>query len=167
MRISFCIHFLALGLLMAMASCISNNEPEDIPATPVVTEAEIFMEDRKKIEAYVAEQNLQGFYTPDSVFIAREIPNQGGPTPDADATVEVIYAGYLLDGTPFDSSEGNVVSFPLQNLIEGWQLALPYFERGAKGIVVIPSRYGYRGRNVGNIPPHSVLVFDLELIDFS
>ena len=82
--------------------------------------------------------------------------------------VTVHYHGTLLDGTVFDSSveRGEPISFSLGQVIPGWQEGIPYLKKGGKGKLIIPSHLAYGGRRAGKIPPFSVLVFEVELIDF-
>jgi FKBP-type peptidyl-prolyl cis-trans isomerase FkpA len=128
--------------------------------------AEQFEADKQEIADYVAANDLDGEYTDEGIFISFEQEGIGSETPDLSSEVEAIYKGYLLNGTVFDDSEGFPVSFPLRGVIQGWQIALQRFKRDAKGTIIIPSRYGYGQRTTGNIPPNSVLVFDIELVDF-
>ena len=81
-------------------------------------------------------------------------------------TVTVHYKGSLLtDGSIFDQTRDNPATFPLRRLIRGWQLALPKCRVGGKVRVIIPSAqaYGIRTRSK-DIPPNSVLVFDIEVV---
>lgn len=90
-----------------------------------------------------------------------------GKSPAATDTVEVNYRGTLIDGTEFDSSysRGQTVSFPVNQVIQGWQEVLPLMKTGAHWKVYIPSNlaYGERGAG-GSIGPNETLVFDIELI---
>ncbi len=82
-------------------------------------------------------------------------------------TVTVNYKGTLLsDGSIFDQTKDKPAVFPLRRLIRGWQLALPKCRVGGKVRVIIPSAqaYGIRTRST-NIPPNSILVFDIEVVD--
>ena len=57
-------------------------------------------------------------------------------------------------------------TFPLLNVIAGWQEGIPLFSKGGEGKLFIPASLGY-GYNASNgIPGGSVLIFDIELIDF-
>lgn len=125
-----------------------------------------FSQELRDIRDYVADNNLDGYYTPDSVFISLSDEGEGTDTPNLNSNVTVIYRGYLLDGTEFDSSNGEEVTFPLRNLIRGWQIALQEFPRGAQATILIPSVHGYGARDAAGIPPYSTLVFDLTLVDF-
>jgi FKBP-type peptidyl-prolyl cis-trans isomerase len=152
-----------LGFALVGNKCLDTPEPQVSSSSY----EEQYRLDMDQIRAYVEANQLVGFYTPDSVFIAFEEEGVGTETPTLTSTVEVIYAGQLLDGSEFDSSRGSAVSFALSGLIYGWQLALPYFKREAQGTIVIPSRHGYGTRGAGrDIPPNAVLVFQMTLVDF-
>ncbi|MBG9377683.1 DUF3472 domain-containing protein [Panacibacter sp. DH6] len=82
-------------------------------------------------------------------------------------TVKVFYKGSLLStGEVFDSTKETPVEFPLNRLIKGWQYALPKCKVGGSIRLVIPSGLAYSVRNVAaNIPPNSIMVFDIEVVD--
>jgi FKBP-type peptidyl-prolyl cis-trans isomerase FkpA len=51
--------------------------------------------------------------------------------------------------------------------IEGFSIGFRKFRSGGKGVIIIPSPYGYRDNpNIPNIPENSVLVFEVELLGF-
>jgi len=58
---------------------------------------------------------------------------------------------------PFTSS--------IDDLIEGWQIGIRLFKEGGNGTLIIPSRYAYGSDSPGSIPPNSVLLFNIELLD--
>lgn len=82
-------------------------------------------------------------------------------------TVTVFYKGYLLeDGSVFDQTKEKPATFPLNRLIRGWQLAVPYCKVGGKIKIVIPSGQAYSIRTrAAKIPPNSILVFEVEVVD--
>ncbi|MEL6255442.1 MAG: FKBP-type peptidyl-prolyl cis-trans isomerase [Bacteroidota bacterium] len=124
--------------------------------------------DKDIIDEYVADNNLDGFYTENNIFISLENEGTGTETPDAFSTIEIIYTGYLLDGTEFDSSAGFPREFQVFTLIQGWQEGLAFFKTGSKGTMIIPSRFAYRtaGTPDGSVPPDAVIAFDIELLSF-
>lgn len=90
-----------------------------------------------------------------------------GATPTAEDEVTVHYTGRLLDGTVFDSSvnRGEPATFPLNRVIPGWTEGVQLMKEGAKYTFFIPSDLAYGPQGVpGAIPPHSTLIFDVELI---
>jgi FKBP-type peptidyl-prolyl cis-trans isomerase len=89
-----------------------------------------------------------------------------GKKPAATNQVTVHYTGKLLDGTVFDSSSGGEpATFGVNQVIPGWTEALQLMKEGDKWLLFIPDElaYGERGAG-GQIPPYSVLVFEVELI---
>ena len=80
-------------------------------------------------------------------------------------TLVVNYKGTLLNGVVFDETKEKPAIFPLKRLIKGWQTGLPFCTEGGKIRVIIPSALGYTTRNLGSIPPNSVLVFDVEVVE--
>lgn len=89
-----------------------------------------------------------------------------GPSPKLGDIVKVNYEGKLLDGTVFDSSfaRGKAAIMPADGLIQGWLEALPKMKVGDEWTLYIPSELGYGPRDMGEIPPDSVLVFRLQLV---
>ena len=89
-----------------------------------------------------------------------------GKTPKATDSVTVNYRGTLIDGTEFDSSykRGQPATFPVNGVIPGWTEALQLMKEGAKWQLVLPPNIGYGERGAGQIPPNSVLIFEVELI---
>lgn len=90
-----------------------------------------------------------------------------GAKPSREDTVRTHYHGTLIDGTVFDSSydRGQPAEFPVGGVIAGWVEALQLMNTGSKWRLHVPSELAYGGQAVGSIPPHSVLVFDVELLD--
>jgi FKBP-type peptidyl-prolyl cis-trans isomerase len=82
-------------------------------------------------------------------------------------TVTIHYTGWLLNGNVFDSSvaRGEPATFPLNDLIKGWQLGIPGMKVGGVRKLVIPPDLGYGSRAQQNIPANSTLVFEIELLD--
>ena len=90
-----------------------------------------------------------------------------GPKPSREDQVRTHYHGTLIDGTVFDSSydRGQPAEFPVGGVIAGWVEALQLMGTGSKWRLHVPSELAYGAQGVGSIPPHSVLIFDVELLD--
>ena len=90
-----------------------------------------------------------------------------GGHPNLYSIVDVLYKGKLLNGQIFDQTQGGrSVSFPLSDLIVGWQIGIPMLQKGGKGTFYVPSGLGYGSRELGSIPANSVLIFDIELVAY-
>ncbi|MDE6247568.1 MAG: FKBP-type peptidyl-prolyl cis-trans isomerase [Muribaculaceae bacterium] len=90
-----------------------------------------------------------------------------GATPTAEDEVTVHYTGKLLNGNVFDSSinRGEPATFPLNRVIPGWTEGVQLMKEGATYEFYIPSDLAYGPQGIPNvIPPHSTLVFEVELI---
>ena len=90
-----------------------------------------------------------------------------GKTPTANDNVTVHYTGKLVDGTVFDSSveRGQPTTFGVSQIIPGWTEALQLMHEGDKWMIFIPSELAYGAQGAGGqIPPHSTLIFEVELI---
>ena len=82
-------------------------------------------------------------------------------------TVTIHYTGWTLDGSSFDSSRktGQPATFPLSNLIKGWQEGIPGMKPGGIRRLTIPSEWAYGARgSPPNIPPNATLVFEVKLL---
>jgi FKBP-type peptidyl-prolyl cis-trans isomerase FklB len=68
-----------------------------------------------------------------------------------------------IDGEVFDENKES--EFPLNQLIEGWKIALPKMTVGSKWIIYLPYEvaYGTRG-SLPAIKPYSTLIFEIELL---
>jgi FKBP-type peptidyl-prolyl cis-trans isomerase len=82
------------------------------------------------------------------------------------STITVFYTGWLLDGTIFDSARttGSPATFPLSNLIQGWQQGLLGMQPGGIRRLYIPSELAYGSTGSGSVPPDADLVFEIKLV---
>ncbi|HEY0198960.1 MAG TPA: FKBP-type peptidyl-prolyl cis-trans isomerase [Rhodanobacter sp.] len=90
--------------------------------------------------------------------------------------VELNYTGWLYDdsakdhhGKKIDSSydHGKTIVFTLgeRQVIAGWDKGVKGMRVGGKRTLLIPPHLGYGARAVGDlVPPHSSLIFDIELV---
>ena len=122
-------------------------------------EGEAFLaENAKKDDVVVLPSGLQ--YT--------VLTEGNGKKPSATDRVKCHYEGTLIDGTLFDSSikRGQPAVFGVNQVIQGWVEALQLMSEGSKWRLFIPSELGYGAQQAGEmIPPHSTLIFEVELIE--
>ncbi len=125
-------------------------------------------EDIEKIEKYIADNKLKAKQTESGLYYIIEKKGKGAQA-ESGKTVSVHYKGTLLDGTKFDSSydRDEPIEFKLDQgqVIKGWDEGIALLKVGAKGKLLIPSKLAYGSRSAGTIPPYSVLIFDIELMD--
>lgn len=104
----------------------------------------------------------------DNGIAYRVLKKGNGVKPSVDDTVVAHYTGKLVDGRVFDSSvqRGEPATFPLKNVIKGWQEVVPMMSVGSKWEAVIPPQLAYGERGPGGIiGPNSTLVFEIELLE--
>ncbi|MGQ9818559.1 MAG: FKBP-type peptidyl-prolyl cis-trans isomerase [Candidatus Kapaibacteriales bacterium] len=90
-----------------------------------------------------------------------------GNKPTSTSKVKVHYKGTLIDGTVFDESysRGTPAEFQVDQLIQGFKDGLVMMPAGSKFIFYVPPELGYGNRQVGKIPPNSLLIFEVELLE--
>ncbi|MDP2423722.1 MAG: FKBP-type peptidyl-prolyl cis-trans isomerase [Bacteroidales bacterium] len=148
-------------IVRAYTSKLSEKQQQSLPSsTPASIETgDTFLADNRKNPAVTeTSSGLQ--------YMVIEAGEGSQPKPTDQVTVH--YRGTLLDGTVFDSSydRGTPATFELGRLIPGWVEGIQLMKPGAKFVFFIPPNLGYGDRNIGEIPPNSVLVFEVELISF-
>lgn len=136
-----------------------------------------------KIETYVSSNKLSPEKTSSGLqYVFTEKGN--GALPKPTDTVVVNYTGYLTSGKVFDTSLQDVAqksgiynpmrvyepakfAIGVGQVISGWDEGVLLAPVGSKFKLIIPSKlaYGEQGDMRGQIPPHSPLVFDIELLD--
>jgi peptidylprolyl isomerase len=96
-------------------------------------------------------------------------PGTGTTHPTRSDKVTVHYHGTLLNGEIFDSSinRKKTVTFAVKQVIKGWQEGLQLMVVGQKMRLFIPAPLAYGNRGIGSIPPGSLLIFDVELININ
>lgn len=91
-------------------------------------------------------------------------PGEGGHPTDADVTL-VKYKGTLRDGKVFDENER--APLPVGQVVPGFAEGLKLMQKGGSYRLWIKPELGYRDRDTGGaIPPNSVLIFDVDLLEF-
>jgi FKBP-type peptidyl-prolyl cis-trans isomerase len=91
-----------------------------------------------------------------------------GLAASAGMKLKVQYSGWLEDGTRFDSSveRGKPFEFTLGagRVIKGWEEGLAGIKPGERRQLVIPASLAYGNRKMGDIPPGSTLIFNVEAV---
>ncbi len=91
-----------------------------------------------------------------------------GKNPGRYSNVAVYYKGTLFNGEKFDEAPktGAPIVLNAARVIRGWKEALPLMKEGAIWELYIPAKLGYGRQGSGKaIPPDSVLIFRLELVE--
>lgn len=160
-------HLLLAAAALSLAAC-ATVAPKPASQTPVGPATQ---ENWEAGQAAYLEWNgaRRGWSTTDSGLQYRRV---GEAKPDARQPsggdiVRVHYRGTFIDGREFDSSysRGQPTEFPLNRVIRGWTEGLALMRDGETFEFVIPGDLAYGPRWVGGkIPPNSVLIFQVELI---
>ena len=139
------------ALLLFAISCKDDKEPDYVA------------KNEKQITEYIAKHNLDAQRSSTGLYYVIEEPGTGiQPTRTSDVTVA--YKGYFINGTVFDESKPEGITFNLQGVISGWTEGITYFKEGGKGILLVPAHLGYGNYDYRGIPGGSVLVFEVELL---
>jgi FKBP-type peptidyl-prolyl cis-trans isomerase len=80
--------------------------------------------------------------------------------PNLCASLTMTYTGKLMTGIQFDKG---TITYPLKDLIVGWQIAVPLIGKGGKIKMVIPSSLAYGPNANGSIPANSPLYFEMSI----
>ena len=161
--------FLLLGMLMTTIACSPAKKlTKQLETQKIESPSNQAEKDKNLILQYAIDSLLNVKSTASGIYYIMEKEGDGKAHPTMKNTITAHYHGTLLDGTIFDSSvdRGEPFTFQLNRVIPGWQEAIPMLTKGGKGKFIIPSGMAYKSRAVGKIPANSVLVFDIELIDF-
>lgn len=132
----------------------------------VLTPEEQLQLDIEAIDKYLDENKITAVKHPTGI---RYVVTQAGTgaKPNFTNTITVTYAGRLLATNAVFDERKIPISFQLNTLIQGWQIAFPLLNKGSKATLYIPSGLGYGKVGSGTlIPADSNLIFDVELIDF-
>jgi peptidylprolyl isomerase len=85
------------------------------------------------------------------------------------ALITTQYRGWLEDGTEFDSSDSRGKPFQCVigtgRVVKGWDQGIMGMQVGGKRKLWVPARLAYGERTMGGIPPHSNLIFEIELLE--
>lgn len=125
--------------------------------------------DDEALQAYFKKNNIQpqkaaaGLY-----YLIKDATDEQKPL--SGQTVSVNYTGRLLNGSIFDSNKDkDSFTFILGRgqVIRGWDIGIALLKKGEKAVLYIPSHLAYGANSPTEaIPPHSILIFDVELVDF-
>jgi FKBP-type peptidyl-prolyl cis-trans isomerase FkpA len=140
---------LALGL----TGC-SNKDKDDHKCTTAA-------EDDANMQSYISTNGITATKHASGLYYQIIEPGSGA-TPTISSTVKANYTGKFTNNTSFDSG---TATFPLGNVIAGWQIGIPLIKQGGKIKLIIPPYLAYGCYDYRGIPGNSVLVFDVELLE--
>jgi FKBP-type peptidyl-prolyl cis-trans isomerase FkpA len=124
-----------------------------------------------KVQEVSLEATQDGAFNVEDVdqLLMVQLESGSGPEIMEGQTASVHYTGYLVDNVIFDSSltRGESFNFVLGSgtVIDGWEIGIKGMKVGEERRLIVPPQYGYGDQQVGPIPPNSVLIFDVELLE--
>ncbi len=91
--------------------------------------------------------------------------NSDGQQPSKRSIVTAHYTGWTINGKKFDSSRGGApFAIRLNELIDGWIVAMQQMHVGDQWELYIPAEMGYGKYSQPGIPAGSTLIFEIELL---
>ena len=124
---------------------------------------------RKAADEFLKANKAKGGVVETKSGLQYKVVKQGdGAKPVPTDTVKVQYKGTLVDGKEFDSSykRNEPAVFQVDQVIPGWQEALPLMTAGSTYELFIPPDLAYGDRGAPPvIEPGSMLIFQVELME--
>lgn len=124
--------------------------------------------DSLSILDYLGNQNLTDFIKDENGVWYKRTEKSDGKVIEPNEQISIHYKGKLLNKEEFDNSydRKQTLQFVInkKQVIDGLDKTLLHFFYGDKGIIIIPSRLAYGDKEVGKIPPNSVLIFEIEIL---
>ena len=104
--------------------------------------------------------------TPPSTLTASDVIVGSGAEVMATSTLTVHYILMAWStGKIIESSwSGQPATFPLANVVEGWQKGLPGAKVGGRRLLILPPSMGYGAAGAGPIGPNETLIFAVDII---
>lgn len=162
MRVIRLMSFL-LFIGVSNLSCLKDGY-DSFSCTAKIPEVNVPAAEISLIEAYLTANNITNAVKhPAGFYYIIEVEGTGN-RPTVCTNVAFTYKGQLTNGTIFDQSTTPVL-LPLSGLITGWQIGLPLIKTGGRIKLFLPPSLGYGNNAVGSIPPNSVLIFEVTIIE--
>lgn len=152
-----------LLLALCFAFLVSCDFSSSVDETEQQEEIDYTEQNEADIVAYIVANNLNAIRSDSGLYYLIEEEGTGNK-PTSTSNVTVAYKGSFLNGTVFNESGTNGISFSLDQVIAGWTEGITYFNEGGSGILLIPAHLGYGNIDYPSIPAGSVLIFDINLI---
>jgi peptidylprolyl isomerase len=140
----------AASLMLILAACGDDNPFQVIEETEFAASLGVDLETMEKLPSGVYIQDIELGTGDELVY---------------EATMTVTYTGWLADGTEFDSGTFTDVLLEGAGVIDGFGQGVLGMQPGGTRLIVIPPEEAYGDRQVGAIPPGSILVFRVTLDD--
>jgi len=126
------------------------------------------LNEQQAVKHYLDSLSITATLHPRGFYYKINTPGTGA-TPGGCSQVTVGYTGQLTNGTIFDQQDSFVTE--LSNLIDGWQIGIPLIQKSGTITLYVPPSLGYGSQVVNtanpnvSIPPYSILIFNIHLLD--
>lgn len=155
------------GILGAIALWLSGRSTSGISSPSPISQDQIIELPSQEIVVNEEDVKMNAQVTE---LVIEDIEVGSGSEAQAGDMIAVHYTGTLLNGTKFDSSvdRGTPFSFELGAgaVIAGWDQGIVGMKVGGKRKLTIPASLAYGDFSPSPlIPPNSVLVFEVELLE--
>jgi peptidylprolyl isomerase len=148
-------HTLLVALLAAACAGDTEVKPAAAPSNPDPTQ---------NTYAPALGVALPAFYKTPAGTYYQDVTVGTGTVAIAGRRAKVRYSGWLPNGARFDAGEYEFTP-GAGEVIRGWDDGVPGMKVGGKRKLVIPAALGYGDQGAPpDIPPNSVLVFEVELL---
>ena len=145
--------FLFITLFILLSGCASYSDKE-------------IQEFDALIKNYISENNLEMERLENGLYYKIKNEGKGEEYIKFTDKITFIYKGYFLNDELFQEvSEDDPLKFKVSQLIAGWQDALSMVKNKGEIKVIMPPQLGYGKKNTGTIPPNSILVYDLKVLE--
>ncbi|MCH2021365.1 MAG: FKBP-type peptidyl-prolyl cis-trans isomerase [Saprospiraceae bacterium] len=124
--------------------------------------------DIQLIKQYLIDSNITAIENTEANFFYQlkcDSSETISPVRNSKLKLKLKYKAFLLDGTLLHDSNGIEEIIEMDETIFGWQLALELMHRNDTMLLLLPSRLAYGETGTADVPPNSVMRFDIELID--
>lgn len=155
---------LAIVVAIVATSCLKTDDEENTYSAA---------EEKALRESYLnnlIEEDHDIDTTANGVYYVVIEEGEGEFARDGDS-LTVGYAGYLIDGKIFDTSEWHFpdgkMGFVLgeDSMIPGWEEGMQVMNEGSIVQFIIPSELAYGATGQNSIPPYQTLIFVIKLFD--
>jgi FKBP-type peptidyl-prolyl cis-trans isomerase len=114
----------------------------------------------QRVKDYLATKNINATQHCSGLFYVIDTPGAGAQ-PTVCSTIGVTYKGTFTNDSTFDQG---TTQLPLANTIRGWANGIPLIKTGGRIHLYIPPALAYGTQGNRNIPPNSILIFDVSLL---
>ena len=167
----------AIALTLSLAACATDSSTgeESASAPDTITSMTRATGEAQPATAGYPTVNLDADGAPSITPLTTAAPAEfgvatlikgAGSVVSATDIVTVQYAGWLWDGTAFDSSwmRGEPAQFSLEQVVPGFTKAIAGQTIGSQVIAILPPADGYGESGAGIIPPNSTLIFVVDIL---